>query len=292
MSDYTYEPPDGNKFLNALRKVFEAEGKQDILDILNHCESIEITTDGQYSRRRWNEYNAFASFRTDFETIGKIEDYAKLAIHEKCNSIMPAKCGLCVSEIEFAPSLELLAKEDESAESIIAEIGELKNANPGILNYLLDEELIEKGRVQSEIYHLLFVVENSLRRFIDLVLQGALGKQYFEKINLNKEIITNIRSRKQDEAKNKWLRVRGDSEIYYLDFIDLSFAILNNWQYFKQYFPDQAWIKVKIDELYKCRCLIAHNSDIGGHEIDVIRTNYKSILLQLSKSYSSDEAPF
>jgi hypothetical protein len=81
--------------------------------------------------------------------------------------------------------------------------------------------------------------------------------------------------------KNKWIRVRSDSNLYYLDFIELGYLIKNNWQVFKSNFPSQEWILVKIDELYRCRNLIAHNSDIGAHEIDVLKINFKSILKQI-----------
>jgi hypothetical protein len=291
MSDFSYQPPDGSKFLLVLRKIFEREGRKDISNILNHCSKIEITTDGQFTRRRWNEFGAFASFKTDFDTIDQVTEIQKKTILAKCNSIMPADCGLCVLDLEFVPSFEM-SGDGQTAESAIEEIGKFKENNPGILNYLLDDEMVAKGKDQSNIYHLLFIVENSLRRFIELVLQPKLGKQYFDKISISKEILSGVKSRKQDESKNKWIRVRGDSDIYYLDFNDLSFIIMNNWQHFKEYFPDQAWIRVKIDELYKCRCLIAHNSTIGEHEINVIRTNYKSILLQLSTTYRPEEAPF
>ena len=87
---------------------------------------------------------------------------------------------------------------------------------------------------------------------------------------------------KKDEAQNKWLPLRGDKDIYYLDFIDLSKLILNNWEYFKKYFPTQSWISTKIEELYKVRCLIAHNSYAGEDEKELVSLYYKQIIKQIA----------
>jgi len=89
--------------------------------------------------------------------------------------------------------------------------------------------------------------------------------------------------RKDQEEKNAWLSIRGESDLFYMDFKELGDLILNNWDTFKDSFPDQAWIKSKIDELGNCRNLIAHNSYVGEHERNVINVNYRSIIKQLSK---------
>lgn len=291
MSGYTYDPPPGDKFLVALRRVFAAENQTEVTEILDRCISLEISTQGQFSHRRWNEYEAHANFRTDFETIAKITDEVRRTLVQKCNTLMPEECGLGVVDVSFSPSIELLT-DRQSADILIKEISELASQpESALLRVLLDPNLVEKGRELSQVYHLLFLVENCLRRFIDMVLSLAVGKDYFNKIVITQEVKKSIGSRKAQEEKHRWVRVRGDSDMFYLDFVDLGYVIKNNWTYFKEHFPDQAWIQVKIDELYRCRCLIAHNSDIGSHEIDVIKTNFKSILLQISQN-RSNELPF
>jgi Swt1-like HEPN len=290
MSDFSYQPPPGDKFLVALNKMFEYDKNLPIKSILDNCHSLEITTNGQFSRRRWNEYAAHANFRTDFETMSRVTDKVRDQILEKANSVMPEECGLAITSIDFSPSLDLIS-EAKTADAIVREISEFADQPDTIIAKLLDKELVDKGKNLSQVYHLLFLVENSLRRFIDLVLRKAFDVDYLDRIALSQDTRSAIRSRKAEEQKHKWIRIRGDSDIFYLDFIDLAFVIKNNWVHFKRFFPDQAWIQVKIDELYRCRCLIAHNSDIGDHEIDVIKTNYKSILLQLAKA-TDEDTPF
>ena len=78
------------------------------------------------------------------------------------------------------------------------------------------------------------------------------------------------------------MSIRGGSDLFYLDFADIDDIIINNWELFKSYFPGQAWISSKITDLGNCRNLVAHNSNLGAHEKDVIRVNFNSIIRQLN----------
>lgn len=59
---------------------------------------------------------------------------------------------------------------------------------------------------------------------------------------------------------------------------------MNNWDLFKDYFPDQNWITTKIREMADCRNLVAHNSFIDNHGRDVLKTDYVSILKQIDNA--------
>ena len=78
--------------------------------------------------------------------------------------------------------------------------------------------------------------------------------------------------------------MRGESNLFYLDFKHLGDIIRNNWEIFEQKFPDQNWIIAKINELAKIRNLVAHNSLVGDDEIDILRTNTRSIMKQISET--------
>ncbi len=134
----------------------------------------------------------------------------------------------------------------------------------------------------AEVYLFLYVVENYLRLFIEKVLTEKFGIAYYNYVVVPKSISNGIVVRKEQEKKNLWIGVRGNSDLFYIDFKDLGVLIQNNWDIFKIYFPDQAWISSKIDEMGNCRNLVAHNSVIGEHERDVIRINFRSIAKQLN----------
>lgn len=245
---------------------------------------MEITSTGQFTRVRWDEYETYVVFRTTLEGLTLVTDELKIEILQQCDTLMPPERGLGIVKVDFSPDLNSIS-EDSDPEAFVDSLTKMvASFDVEMAKELLPSELVDKGHKLSSIYQMLFLIENSLRRFVDKVLRDAEGDGYFVTINLSVDIRNGVKARKAQEGKNQWIRVRGDSDIFYLDFIDIKFMIINNWKYFKAVFPDQPWISVKLDELYKCRCLIAHNSDIGSHEVDVIRINYKSILLQICRN--------
>ena len=187
-------------------------------------------------------------------------------------SVMPPNAGYDVMEINISPNLNT-TRNNILDEVIIA-------TDQAKLD-ILSDEIKQKGKEMSELYVTLYCVENSLRNFIDTILSNALGENYFTVITVPSDIAKGISTRKKEEKQNKWLPLRGDKDIYYLDFIDLAKLIQNNWEFFKIYFPSQGWISTKIDELYKVRCLIAHNSYAGDDEKDMVALYYKQIVKQI-----------
>ncbi len=101
-------------------------------------------------------------------------------------------------------------------------------------------------------------------------------------MTITKNIKDTIAGRKRTEEKNRWVSIRGNSDLFYLDFIELSAIIQNNWEIFKCYFPDQAWISSKLSELYTIRNLVAHNSYVSKHEQSILQVNFRSIIMQLN----------
>lgn len=152
------------------------------------------------------------------------------------------------------------------------------------ISEILPDDIIKKGKEMAEIYFYLYCVENSLRLFIEKVALNKLGENYFEKLQINSNIEKNIKGRKRKEEKNKWLGVRGDSELFYLDFEDLEKIIMNNWDLFKDYFPNLNWITSKLSEMADCRNLIAHNSFIDEDGRNLLRTYYVNILKQIANA--------
>lgn len=134
----------------------------------------------------------------------------------------------------------------------------------------------------THVYLYLYCVENSLRKLIEDVGREKEGPDYFDKITINKRVREKIESRKEEEkTTNNWVRLRGDSDIFYMDFTELGLLIENNWSMFKDHFDSSQWIKTRIDELAKLRNRVAHNSYLGEDEQEMIRSHYKSILKQL-----------
>lgn len=152
------------------------------------------------------------------------------------------------------------------------------------LTEILSDEIKQKGKEMADVYIYLYCIENALRLFIEKIAKDKYGNSYFTNLRTDTDIVREIRNKKIDEEKNQWLRIRGDSELFYLDFNDLGSIIRNNWELFKVYFPSQEWICTKITELSKCRNLVAHNSYFGKDERDLIRVYFTTILKQINSA--------
>lgn len=145
----------------------------------------------------------------------------------------------------------------------------------GQLN-LLPQDIQDNGRKMSDVYLYLYCIENSLRIFIGEIMKIA-------NVTIPIKVQETINKMKQSEQESKYLPVRGDNDLFYCDFIQLGKIIIANWLIFGKYFPNknEHWLNVMIDELYKIRCLVAHNSFVGEHERQSLKVYYKNITLQL-----------
>ncbi len=276
-NEFTNKCPDPRSFLRTLIGYLVAEGQTTIADLIRNAE-CSIEPSDQFSHVRWNGVYTSINFRIPVEKMGQVTDEIESKLAGYCDTIIPPEVGYDVGSVNFSPILE--SAEDE--ESFLEEISEAAQNISCDFRSILPEDILKKGKEMSEIYTILYCVENSLRLFIDIVFRQAYGENYTEdKIQISSSIKKGIELRRQQEQKNQWLSIRGDSYLFYLDFKELGSIISRNWTDFEPYFPYLEWIKVKINELGECRNHIAHNSYVGQHERRVIQTNYISILKQI-----------
>jgi hypothetical protein len=290
MSDnFTYEEPDEKAYFKTLLEYLRIKGESEIVDLLKGAKCA-IQSSSTFSKRRWNAMWTIIYFYVPISKLELVNEEIKRKLIGFCVDIMPAEVGFDVMDIEFSPLMESIEdlSEINTQETLIEDLENISQIiSQEIISQILPDDIKQKGKDMAEVYLYLYCVENSLRLFIEKVAKDRLGDGYFDQLKLNKGIRENVSHRKQQESKNKWLRLRGDSEIFYLDFKDLGTIIQNNWDLFSSYFPDQSWILTKINELGECRNLVAHNSFIQNHEKDVIRVYYNSILKQLNDTLRS-----
>lgn len=277
MSNFTYELPSEDGFFNAVMTVLCNDPKYKDKDYSNIIREgyCEISATSSYSQRRWDAMYTIVNFYIPQDTFGahasNLADIRDVLL-KVSSSVMPPNAGYDVMEINISPNLN--SPRNNILEEVIIATDQAKLD-------ILSDEIKQKGKEMSELYVTLYCVENSLRNFIDTTLSNSLGENYFSMISVPTDIAKGIATRKKEESQNKWLPLRGDKDIYYLDFIDLAKLIQNNWEYFKAYFPSKGWISTKIEELYKVRCLIAHNSYAGDDEKDMVALYYKQIVKQI-----------
>ncbi len=130
----------------------------------------------------------------------------------------------------------------------------------------LPSEFIDKGSEMSEIYYNLFVFENFLRLFIEQIAKDEFGTNFWKKLTINKKINEKIKERKDNEKNKKWMSIRGDSDLFYTDLLDLKTIISSNWSLFRHLFLKEQWLTSKLEELYDLRNKVVYNSYLGWNE--------------------------
>ncbi len=162
-----------------------------------------------------------------------------------------------------------------------------------MIDFKLPKDLADKSTQMLKAYYNLYILENTLRLFIENIAKSKYGDNYWGKLNIKKGIENNIETRKDNEKRNRWVNFRGESNIFYLDFIDLRNVLISNWDIFDDYFPTQEWIANRISELYSIRNRIAHNSYIYLCEIEqqMIETYAKTIYQQLQVNKNNFNLP-
>ncbi len=135
--------------------------------------------------------------------------------------------------------------------------------------------------LMSEESNYIFVCENILRKFIIQVLNEN-GYPSIESIG-NQKLSKAIQEKKNKETNQRYLPVRGDHNIYYLDLIELNGIIRHVWKdCFEGKFKDQQWIFSRIDSLYDIRCRVAHSSGyLTRDELKSVETYCREIIKQI-----------
>jgi hypothetical protein len=284
MSDnFTYKAPNTEKYLQALLKLLKSKGETLLYDILRNSKCV-IDSSSSYSRSRWNAYYTTIYFHVptnDFDNLD-IDEESRSRLTEYCDKIMPRNVGFDVMQVEISPSID--SEFSNSISALEDDLEEFSHSFGETENFYIPDDVLTKGKEMMKVYLYLYVIENYIRLFIEQVCSRVYGPEYFSKLNLTKTIKDTINGRKRSEEKNRWVSIRGDSELFYLDFIELATLIQNNWDIFKGFFPDQSWISSKLSELYSIRNLVAHNSYVSEHERNILQVNFRSIVKQLNNS--------
>ncbi|WP_010530581.1 Swt1 family HEPN domain-containing protein [Lentibacillus jeotgali] len=287
MSDFTYTLPFTNEqFLIGIRNELKRKGKTNLYNFLKKSRlSVDKLGISYYVNHsgRWDAEGVGIKFYVHPANIDTLNTGAnKNNLFAICNNLIPGEVGFDLKEIEFAPDLSI-SFDDDIVSDLENQVSETTNS---IIKHILPEDIREKGKYMAEVYTYLYSVENSLRVFIEIVSKEKYGEDYFSKLNVTKSLKNTMSSRKEKAEKKKWLSVRGDNSLFYLDFKDLGTLINNNWDMFEEYFDTQDFILPKINEMADCRNLIAHNSYVGKTERDLLKSYYNSILKQIEDKFS------
>jgi hypothetical protein len=285
VTDFNYKIPDEENFLRAVLINLKQKGRNDIISLLDGCKCT-ISMGSSFSGKRWDAFWTTVGFEVPMNKYQTVVDSMTEEINQTiksvCNEVMPLKSGLDVMEVTFSMSLEGVSK----GRNLMTDLEKItKELPPELKSEIIPEDIKDKAKQMSEVYTYLYCVENSLRGFVAKISKENYGEDYLSKLKLNTDMKRKIQNRKKSKEKIKWLSVRGDSDIFYLDFDDIGAIIRNNWDIFRQYFESLEWIVTNINEIAECRNPIAHHCYLEEHERDVVRVNFAKIMKQISEAF-------
>ena len=279
MQQFTYTPPTEKSFLECLSYYLKKRGYSELDEVLQKAH-VDYRFEGQ--GYRIGSMRTVIIFRLPLPLIEQAEEklwsgQVSANLIEDSMDCIPFDSGMDVVDFTFAPLLEINTNE-KILEDTIQSIENLSNNEQDKL-YPVD---IRKKMIEmNPFYSALYIIENLLRIFVLNVITENFGTDNLKNIVTNKDQKDKINTRKRLEAGNKWMRPRGESDIFYLDFSDFAFIIENNWSLFKPYFSNCPWIKVKLGELSEIRNVVAHTSYLGDTEKKLLRINFQQIIAQI-----------
>jgi hypothetical protein len=131
-------------------------------------------------------------------------------------------------------------------------------------------------------YRLLYVFENLVRQFIDQRFVEEDKRPDWWDGRASSAMKRKLDDRKNEEQKNAWHAGRNDQPLFYIDFGDLALLIINHWDVFKDFFPDQAWISSRIQETERSRNVIAHTNRLPDEEADRLERHLRDWIAQVA----------
>lgn len=290
MSDYTYHLTfTKEQFHAGILQELKRVGETELYRLLKGSRlSIDDLGTSYYApgggKSRWDAVGINITFHVNPGNIDALDtEHYKATLFSICDKYIPGEVGYDLKAIVFVQDLSIDFNADEN---ILTDLeNQVSHNSNSILKKILPEDIREKGIYMAEVYTYLYSVENSLRVFIELVGQENYGEQYMDKLNFPRALQTTISKRKEKALEQKWLSLRGNNDLFYLDFKDIGTLIENNWDIFKKYFVTQDFILPKINEMADCRNLIAHNSYVSKTERDLLKSYYNSILRQIEHKF-------
>lgn len=276
-----YYLPDGEEFFIALIEYLRSKNETKLITLLEEA-TCELVGTSQFSKVRWNTYSAFVHFYVKPTNLNLFDDKMKMKLLENAYEILPENTGYVLKTLKITPKLGFKS-ESQPLEEAITKIQ--TSTSSTVINEILSNDLIQKGQEMSEVYFFLYCAENAVRRFISKVVDDSPNVSSLDDLNLNIDTLKNINIRKKQEKRHAWLPLRGDSDLYYMDFVELNKLIINNWKLFESYFPQQSWIQTRIEEMAQIRHLVAHNSYVGTKQKKHLETYFQTLIDQISSNY-------
>jgi Swt1-like HEPN len=132
----------------------------------------------------------------------------------------------------------------------------------------VDSNVIGAAYSNVELYPVVYVFENSVRRFVATVMEKSFGNNWWAD-KVNPKIQQGVEVRRLAEKQTPWHSKRGADPIYYTDIEDL-LKIINTYSadFRKVLLGNFEHVVVWIQEIEKTRNILAHNNPVAKKDRD------------------------
>lgn len=139
---------------------------------------------------------------------------------------------------------------------------------------ILSTRKLDEAREMTNVYPLIYVLENSIREFIDRVMSAEYGSNWWD-TQAPKPLKDHVSRRMADDKKNSWHQRRGARVIDYLDLKDLPRLMTKIEKVVvPNIIPSFEWFRNLIDEVYKSRCVVCHMNPLDKNNIQAVEVRF------------------
>lgn len=188
-----------------------------------------------------------------------------------------SKCGLSKEELDDLRNLrrndsQIIPKTHTKLVRKVRENVAIPSIDEKLIeSFRLPKNIEKEVKIMAEVYSRVYLLENLLRFTIIQALTEKYGSSWWDKCRVSTRTRENVEKRIKDENINRWHGKRGSHPIFYTDFNDLRSVVVNNWEEFKELFPDQIWVQSRLKDVEPSRNIIAHNNPLPRREINRIK---------------------
>ncbi|KQB97479.1 hypothetical protein AL073_00560 [Loktanella sp. 1ANDIMAR09] len=186
-----------------------------------------------------------------------------------------------VSKDQFLPQRALTLDCQQNFSDAITKLADLDTVQLQCPPFLKDGVFAGLQNM-AEFYGLLYLLENSMRGFIEDRLLMNLGENWWDQI-ASSSMKQKHDTRTDKETKNKWAPARSDfGPLYSIDWPDLLTIIRKRHDDFKDKLPDISFLH-RYEDLGHYRNIVAHNGILKDPKaIDRIKLYYSDWIKQIS----------
>lgn len=144
---------------------------------------------------------------------------------------------------------------------------------------LLDPDRLAEAQRMSIAYSAIHAFENMVRELVKKAMAEHHGEAWWNQVP--ERIQKTVKTRMEEDAKNRWHGNRGASEMSYCDFSDLSSIVVTNWNVFEDLLGNMEWSKAVLSALEKSRNIVMHGGNLAKEDVQRIGMNIRDWIRQV-----------